>query len=212
MSTPGEYAEQGLRTFEEARNKDQIYRSQREVRGLIRQNGLRKSTDAPEAFDTFPIASFKPTDPGGKIVEMKPTNPKDLIGSTKVPMGDVPAISEAYLALGHLEGTLKYGLVNWREAGVRASIYIQAMRRHIGKFKDGEWADPKTRVPHLASIMACCSILLDAKACGKLVDDRPKAVPNIGGQIDDLSQIVQHLYDLFADHHPKHHFIEEEAA
>src|SRR5882724_2517752 len=116
----------------------------------------------------------------------KPSNPKDIIGSNKLPMGLVPATTKAYLALGHAEGHIKYGLVNWREAGVKASIYLDALERHIEKWKNGEEEDPETTVPHLANALACISIIVDAKECGKLIDDRPKSAP-IGGLIDRFS-------------------------
>lgn len=144
--------------------------------------------------------------PGEKVFpsEVKPTNPKDLIGTNKVPMNLVPASSIAYQALGHLEGHLKYGKTNWRETGVKFTIYLDAMLRHIKKLDDGQWEDPDTKVPHLSSILACAGILVDAFECGKLIDDRPKQ----GGgpdAIDRLSGVVSHLRTLHADKNPKHY-------
>lgn len=138
----------------------------------------------------------------------KPSNPKDLIGSTKVPLGLVPPITQAYLAVGHLEGDLKYGRANWREAGVRFSIYLDAMLRHIGKLRDGEWADEITKVPHLANILCCASIIIDAHHMGKLIDDRPKANPATTEVIDGMGSIVQNLQDLFKDKKPIDYLIE----
>lgn len=138
----------------------------------------------------------------------KPSNPKDLIGSDKLPLGLVPTVTLAYGALGHLEGHLKYGLVNWREAGVRTSIYTDAMKRHLQKFSDaGEWADKKTRVPHLGSIIACCGIILDAYHAGKLIDDRPLPNEAVSDLIDSLGETVKHLKALFADSNPIHYTI-----
>jgi hypothetical protein len=137
----------------------------------------------------------------------KPTNPKDLIGSTKVPMALVPPVTMAYLAVGHLEGDLKYGRVNWREAGVRTSIYLDACFRHLTKFRDGEWADPTTLVPHLANALCCLSIIIDAHHAGKLIDDRPKPNPSTGEVIDSLSEVVQNLQTLFKDKKPTDYLI-----
>ncbi len=137
---------------------------------------------------------------------IKPTNPKDLIGTNKVPMSLVPAVSIAYQSLGHLEGHLKYGKVNWREAGVKFTIYIDAMLRHIEKLCDGQWEDPETRVPHLGSILACAGILVDAYECGKLIDDRPKQ--GNPEAIDRLADVVKHLRTLHADKNPKHFYHE----
>jgi hypothetical protein len=140
-------------------------------------------------------------------VETKETNPKDIIGSDKVPLGLVPAVTIAYAALGHLEGNLKYGLVNWREAGVRTSIYIDACLRHIEKFKEGEWVDKTTQVPHLANALACLSIIIDAYHSDKLVDDRPKST-DASKVIDQLSDVVKHLKTLHGDCKPTDYFID----
>jgi hypothetical protein len=139
-------------------------------------------------------------------LDPKPSNPKDIIGSDKLPVSLVPDTAIAYATLGHLEGMLKYGLVNWRECGVRTSIYLDALGRHIAKFKNGEWEDPTTGVPHLGSALACINIIIDAYECGKLVDDRPKSAP-VASLIDRFTAKVVHLKTLFKDHHPHHYTI-----
>lgn len=140
------------------------------------------------------------------LLESKETNPKDIIGSDKVPLGLVPAVTMAYLALGHLEGDLKYGRTNWRESGVRTMIYIDACLRHIEKFKDGEWEDPTTKVPHLANALACLSIIIDAKHADKLNDDRPKAT-SASKAIDELGGVVKHLKTLHKEMKPVDYLI-----
>ena len=135
---------------------------------------------------------------------LKPTNPKDIIGSNKVPMSMVPETALAYAALGLLEGALKYGTVNWRHTGVRASVYLDAMARHVAKWRNGEECDPQTRVPHLGNALACLCILIDAQACGKLTDDRPIPAPT-AETIDRLSSVVAHLREIFAECRPQHY-------
>ena len=148
----------------------------------------------------------------------KPTNPKDMIGITKVPMSLPPETTLAYLAIGHLEGDLKYGRVNWREAGVRTSVYLDALQRHLLKFKSGEWEDPHTKVPHLANALACISIIIDSAYSGKLTDDRPQPVDGVkenalptpmsaADLIDSFSEKVQHLQRLFGEKKPTDYFI-----
>lgn len=140
--------------------------------------------------------------------ETKDTNPKDAIGSSKLPMHLIPGTAKAYLAIAFLEGALKYGKYNWRVAGVRVSIYLDAMERHMEKFKNGEWSDPVTHVPHLASVMACSAIILDADAVGKLTDDRPPhgAETKV---IDALQNEVLYLQGLYAGENPTQFTIEE---
>lgn len=147
-----------------------------------------------------------PTNPKQDAIAPKPSNPKDIIGSDKVPLSLVPGTTKVYLALGHLEGMLKYGMVNWRECGVRTGIYLDALERHIEKFKNGEWADKDTQVPHLANALACLSIIVDAYECGKLIDDRPKSAP-VASLIDRMSGTVKHLRELFKDKTPHHYTI-----
>lgn len=143
------------------------------------------------------------------MIDEKPTNPKDAIGSAKLPLELVPDTAVAYLATAFLEGALKYGRYNWRAAGVRSSIYAAALRRHEKKWWNGEDADPKTRVHHLASVMACCAILLDADTCGKLTDDRPPKT-DMGKLIDALEATSAHLRELFKDHTPKQYTIADD--
>lgn len=133
----------------------------------------------------------------------KPTNPKDLVGSSKLQLELVPDTIEAELSLAFLEGALKYGRYNWRIAGVRSSVYYAAMKRHQKKWWNGENADKSTRVKHLTSVMACCGILLDAELCGKLEDDRPPYAP-ISDLMDSPEMLAQiaHLKELFAGHTP----------
>lgn len=140
------------------------------------------------------------------MISLKPTNPKDIIGSGKLPLGLVPDTIAVQVALAFLEGALKYGRYNWRIAGVRASIYREALDRHLMRWWNGQDVDPKTRVKHLASIIACAGILLDAELCGKLEDDRPPAAP-IWELIDEQEEIVAHLKEVFKDHNPKQYTI-----
>jgi len=103
----------------------------------------------------------------------KATNPKDALGTGRLPMSLVPSSGIAAVTLAFLEGACKYGRFNWRASPVRASIYADAMHRHLAKWFNGEDCDEKTNVPHLASIIASAMILIDAELCGTLNDDRP---------------------------------------
>lgn len=133
----------------------------------------------------------------------KPTNPKDAIAISKLPLHLVPDTMRIFAALAFAEGDAKYGGFNWRVAGVRASVYVAAAERHLAKWKNGEWADQKTGVPHLASAMACVAIILDAMVCGKLTDDRPPPAPGLPDLIDGLEADVGRIYQLFADRNPR---------
>jgi hypothetical protein len=142
------------------------------------------------------------------VADAKATNPKDAIGSTKLPVNLVPDTLLVEAAPAFLEGALKYGTCNWRVAGVRSSIYKAALQRHLAKWWNGQDRDPKTRVKHLASVIACATILLDAELVGKLTDDRPPAAP-MDKLIDEADELVKHLKELFKGYEPVHHTIKD---
>lgn len=133
--------------------------------------------------------------------DTKDSNPKQAFGDAKVPVGLVPDTAIIEMALALLEGALKYGGYNYRVVGVKASTYNHAMERHRKKWWNGQDRDPATKVRELASVMACCAILIDAEICGMLTDDRPPIAP-IGPQLDENMAIVAHLKELFKDHAP----------
>lgn len=140
--------------------------------------------------------------------DVKPSNPKEAIGSTKLSLGLCPDTITIEVALAYLEGALKYGRYNWRIAGVRASTYNDALERHRMDWWNGQDRDPITRVKNLASIIACAGIMLDAELCGMLNDDRPPAAP-IADYLDSPEVLahVAHLKELFKDHNPKQYTI-----
>ena len=135
-------------------------------------------------------------------------NPKDVASRERLDLGVVPDTVVVAAATAFLEGALKYGRYNWRIAGVKASVYDAALRRHRKKWWNGENRDPATRVKHLASIIACAGILLDAELVGKLTDDRPPRA-NITDAIDDATEVCRHLRRLLVDHSPHQYTIED---
>jgi len=100
---------------------------------------------------------------------------KAAIGKLKA--SDVPPI--ALLAIGSAmsDGAAKYGRFNWRETGSTASVFYDAMQRHLMDWYAGEDYASDSSVHHLAHLMANCAIVLDSIAVGKLNDDRDKNGP-----------------------------------
>lgn len=143
----------------------------------------------------------------------KPSNPKDAIGSRKLDLGLVPDSLVVGAAVALTDGALKYGRYNWRVAGVRASIYHAACRRHLAKWWNGEDCEtvigddgePVPGVGHLSAVAACVAILLDAAAYDKLNDDRPPSPDRhvLGKVIDALENNVAHLRELHKDKSPR---------
>lgn len=127
--------------------------------------------------------------------DVKATNPKDAAATTRLDLSLVPDSAVAYCALAFVEGDQKYGGFNWRVAGVQTSVYVAALRRHVAKYFNGEWADPKTKVPHLANAIACLAVLIDAHETGNLNDDRPPKQKS--DLYDRFQEIVGHLQTIF---------------
>lgn len=143
--------------------------------------------------------------------DLKPTNPKDIVGSDKLPLHLWPATATAYGCLGLLDGALKYGRSNWRVAGVRLSIYVDAIQRHTNALFEGEWIDPDSGLPHVSHILACAAIIADAEAAGKLEHDEqfPGGYRELVG---DLTPHVRRLKQKHADKSPKHYSAADAAA
>lgn len=141
----------------------------------------------------------------------KASNPKDAIGSDKLPIHLWPETATATGSIGLLNGDLKYGRSNWRHAGVRASVYVDAIRRHLAAWFEGEECDPDDGVPHLAAVLASAAILVDARAAGMLTDDR-QTPGGYRALVDDLTPHVARLKALHADKNPKRYTIQDAKA
>lgn len=100
-------------------------------------------------------------------------NPKSAAGAKKPQLHTIPPTAMLHLAVVMGLGAQKYGAFNWRETGVAASVYVSAAQRHLLSWFDGESIDPESGASHLAHVMACMAIVLDAMENGTLKDDRP---------------------------------------
>lgn len=137
---------------------------------------------------------LKPVNVEVRLYDKKPTNPKDAIGSLKVAPHHVPAHVIHKVSLAMLEGAIKYGSYNYRVAGVRASIYYDALLRHITAWWEGQDTDPDSGMSHLWKALACLVILEDARTNGLLNDDRPPALAN-QEWVQELNKMAQQLIE-----------------
>lgn len=152
-------------------------------------------------IDDHEALTFHPLPEPGLTV-----NPKDAIGSTKLPLHLWPAEATALGCLGMLEGKAKYGRNNYVAGeGVVSSIYVDAAKRHIDAWFAGEEVSPDTLNDHLGNALACLAIIVKTRAHGKLIDDRDFA-PNAGYRklVEELTPNVKRLQTLFADKNPRH--------
>lgn len=109
---------------------------------------------------------------------IKKVNPKAAFGDMKVQLQLLSPIAEIYTALvlqgkPGRGGAADYGIYNWRGTQIKYTTYLGAIRRHTLALEAGQDIDPKSELPHEAHITASAFILMDARACGMLIDDRP---------------------------------------
>ena len=135
-------------------------------------------------------------------METKETNPKDAIGVRKAPTHFIPNRVMYELGLAMLEGALKYGGHNYRVAGVRASIYYDACRRHLDAFWEGEDIDPDSGLPHIVKAAACLAVLRDSQHMDNWVDDRPPQLPG-GLGTKALNEMAGAIIDKYLAEHPE---------
>lgn len=101
-------------------------------------------------------------------------NPKTQYGEAKTKLSDSPTVGIQKMGRVFTGGAEKYGRFNWRDHTVSATVYYDAAMRHFMAWFNGEDIDPESGEPHLAHVMACCNILLDAEQHGMLNDNRKK--------------------------------------
>ena len=137
-------------------------------------------------------------------MEVKDTNPKDAIGISKAPMSTVSAAVLMEVGVAMLEGASKYGRHNYRAAGVRASVYYDALMRHAMAWWEGEDNDPDSGMSHITKAITTLVVLRDAMIQDKFTDDRP---PRSAPFLPALSDTAAALLVKHADKHPRHYTI-----
>lgn len=108
---------------------------------------------------------------------VKDTNPKDAVGVKKAPISTVSSAVLAELGVAMLEGARKYGRHNYRIAGVRASVYVDAVFRHMSQWWEGQDDDPDSGLSHITKAIASLCVLRDAQINNMWTDDRPPPIP-----------------------------------
>lgn len=155
--------------------------------------GLYPKVSKVKVFNTHGEDHFIETSTIIEIIKAQPKAQEDkkaTAASTKPQLQLIPACFSEELARVMQNGKEKYGERNWITGdGVSLQTYLGAILRHTNKIISGEDIDPESGLEHAAHIAASCAIILDAKQCGKLKDDRilPKCydLPNPGSPIRD---------------------------
>jgi len=139
-----------------------------------------------------------------EVVSKKKTNPKDAVGTGKWRQFSVLPMTVIWeLAVALLEGARKYGRHNYRDAGVRASVYVDAAVGHIGQFWEGEDIDADSGLSHITKAIASLVVMRDSMIRGNWVDDRPPAI-DMDALRTDLQAAVDGIMERIPDAVPPH--------
>lgn len=142
-----------------------------------------------------------------RIPDQKATNPKDAIGIRKLAFSVLPWRVLCRVALAMMEGAAKYGRHNYRVAGVRASVYFDAVvGRHLTDWWEGTDIDPDSGLHHVDKAIAGLMVMRDSMLQGNFTDDRPPR-----GDVDmaELNTLAAAILDQHKDKNPKHCTIED---
>jgi hypothetical protein len=137
-----------------------------------------------------------------------PENPKDSVGVKRWRQFiHVPMSVLCELGVAMLEGGRKYGRANWRVAGVRASVYVDAAMGHIIQWWEGEDVDADSGLSHITKAIASLTVLRDAMIQDMLTDDRPPKA-NLDKLRTELQAAVDGIFERIPE--PKPAFTEKE--
>lgn len=135
----------------------------------------------------------------GSNMTTKDTNPKDAVGTKKWRQYcTVPTTIIWELGVAMLEGARKYGRHNYRVAGVRASVYIDAAKGHIDQWWEGEDIDAESGLSHITKAMASLAVLRDAMINDMVNDDRPPKC-NLDRVRTEMQTAVEGIFERFPD-------------
>ena len=109
-------------------------------------------------------------------------------------MSTVPAEVIMEVGLAMLEGARKYGRHNYRKAGVRASVYYDALMRHVMAWWEGEDNDPDSGLNHIIKALATLVVLRDSMRNERWVDDRP---PKVKPFIKELNKKAEQIIEKY---------------
>lgn len=139
--------------------------------------------------------------------DVKNTNPKDVVGSRKLSLACLPVRVLWRVALAMMEGALKYGRHNYRFAGVRASVYFDAVvGRHLFSWWEGEDIDADSGLSHIDKAIAGLMVMRDSMLQGNFEDDRP---PVLAIDMAELNAHASKLIDRYGAVKPRHYTIDD---
>ena len=155
---------------------------------LTPEDDFNTTTFAPlEGRGTWSQGGFKHT--SWQNESLPPVeNPKAAIGAAKAPFFGIPWTAVIEMGTVMDGGAHKYGAYNYRDTRISTTTYHDAILRHFMLWADGEDTDPESKASHLAHVMACCALMIDAREGMMLEDERSKT-----GNVRDMLDTSAHL-------------------
>jgi hypothetical protein len=127
----------------------------------------------------------------------KKTNPKDAVGTKKPRFySGLPANVTKEVSIAMMEGAMKYGRHNYRIAGIRASVYVDATIGHLLDYWEGQDIDPDSNLHHITKAIASLYVLRDAQMMNMCEDDRPPK-SDVEGDKTRLQAVVDELFTKY---------------
>lgn len=130
---------------------------------------------------------------------IKDTNPKDALGIKKAPLHCIPCGPLYELGLAMMEGGRKYGTHNYRAVGVRASVYYDAIMRHLTQWWEGQDVDFDSGLHPLIKIAASCVVMRDGMLMDNYIDDRPIRYPSGKLNMPELNKKAGDIIEKYPD-------------
>lgn len=155
-------------------------------------NDVTQSSVPQTGHDVFKSVAAPYDGHGENTLTSKDTNPKDALGVLKARwFSFIPLQVLIGVGLAFYEGARKYAKFNWRIAGVKASVYVDAaVNGHIMRWYEGEDIDDISGVHHIDKAIASLMIMRDSMLQGNFVDDRPPRAVNIGKLLEEGEAVV----------------------
>ncbi len=186
------------------------------VEVLLRNGELRQRYAAPLRWDhesihykEYDIVRYRVVEETkAEAIETKDINPKNSNGLAKLPLNLWPGLATAYGCIGLMNGGMRYGYGNYKATPVSMSIYLAAILRHTYALIEGQEFDEVDGSPHIGAILANCAIIVEARAVGTLVDDRPLT----GGYLKEAEELTKHVarfQEMYKDRTPRHYTIKD---
>ena len=127
----------------------------------------------------------------------KKTNTKAAVGTKKPRFySGLPANVTKEVSIGMMEGAMKYGRHNYRIAGIRASVYVDATIGHLLDYWEGQDIDPDSNLHHITKAIASLYVLRDAQMMNMCEDDRPPK-SDVEGDKTRLQAVVDELFTKY---------------